>query len=91
MVKGPGGKNVKSYKKKPYFECDLGPQGRGPLRQTRLSFTKTTPRPVQRGVDMTVAGDTEENVCSNFSSTTVGQVGDGTVRTEGGLEKQDEK
>ena len=91
MVKGPGGKNVKSYKKKPYFECDLGPQGRGPLRQTRLSFIKTTPRPVQRGVDMTVAGNTEENDCSNFSSTTVGQAGDGTVRTEGGLEKQDEK
>ena len=70
--------------------CDLGPQGRGPLRQTRLSFTKTTPHPVQRGVDMTVAGNTEENVCSDFSSTTVGQVGDGSVRTEGGLEKQDE-
>ena len=33
---GPGGKNVKTTRKKHYFECEVGPSGRGILRQTIL-------------------------------------------------------
>ena len=69
----------------------MGPLGRGPLRQTTLSFFKTTPRPVQMSGDMTEVGTSKENISIDFSSTTVGQAGTGTVRAEVGLEKHDEK
>ena len=42
-------------------------------------------------VDMTEVGTSKENISVDFSSTTVGQADEETVRTEGGLEKQDEK
>ena len=34
---------VRTVKKKHYFECEVGPRGRGVLRQTLLTFCSTTP------------------------------------------------
>ena len=70
----PGGKKVKSYKKKPYFECDLGPNGRGVLRQTQLSFLRTPTLTGLGGEDVAGEGASTEAELE-FSSTTVGQAG----------------
>ena len=35
---GLGGSSIKTTKKKHYFECEVGPRGRGVLRQTLLTF-----------------------------------------------------
>ena len=37
---GPGGKLVTRHY---YYQCDLGPHGRGKMKQTRLSFRKIAP------------------------------------------------
>ena len=84
VTTGPDGKKVKSYKKKPYFECDLGPNGRGVLRQTQLSFLRTPSLTRLVGEDVTGVGTSTE-ADAIFSSTTVGQAGKDAVQN--GLEK----
>ena len=39
---GPGGSKVKTVRRKHYFECEVGPRGQGVMRQTLLSFSRTT-------------------------------------------------
>ena len=63
---------MRTFKKKPYFECDLGPRGQGILRQTQLSFSKTPTTPARTGEEHDRAGLSN---FLNFSSTTVGQHG----------------
>ena len=74
----PGGVEVSTYNKKPYFECYLGPRGQGVLRQTQLSFSKTSITPTRTG-----EGHDRVGVSNyfNFSSTTVGQHGMNNVQT----------
>ena len=38
--RGRGGSN--GYRREYYYSCDLGPRGRGRLRQSSLSFARTT-------------------------------------------------
>ena len=40
---GPGGQKVETTTKKHYFECEVGPSGRGVLRQTVLQFALVSP------------------------------------------------
>ena len=68
---------VKTFKKKPYFECDLGPRGQGVLRQTRLSFSRTPSTPTRTGEGHYRVGASH----MNFSSTTVGQHARGAMQT----------
>ena len=37
---GPGGRIVKKYQKKYYWQCDVAPRSRRTLSQTRLSFAR---------------------------------------------------
>ena len=84
---GPGGKNVKTTRKKHYFECEVGPSGRGILRQTVLQFALVSPSVAElSGGDQDRVGGGMDNSFVNFSSPTVGQYR-GAART-GGLEKQ---
>ena len=45
---GPGGRIIKKYQKKYYWQCDLDPRSRKTSRQTRLSFSRK-PSVVQQG------------------------------------------
>ena len=45
---GPGGRIMKRYQKKYYWQCDLDPRSGKTLRHTRLSFPKK-PSVVQQG------------------------------------------
>ena len=84
---GPGGKNVKTTRKKHYFECEVGPSGRGILRQTVLQFALVSPSiTTLSGGDQDGVGGGMDNSFDNFSSPTVGQYR-GAART-GGLERQ---
>ena len=65
---------VRSYKKKPYY--DLGPGGPGVLRQTLLSFTRTPTTPTRTSEDRDWAG--VSNI-SALSSTKLGQQRRGLV------------
>ena len=67
-IPGPDGKTLRRYKKTTYWECHLDPVKGVFLKQTQLSFSRTTPVRVQGGGD---TGRDTENVL--FSSTTVGQ------------------
>ena len=51
MRRGVNGKLAKKYVRKPYYECDLNPEGGGKLTQTKLPFYKKTPddRKLRRG------------------------------------------
>ena len=73
----PGGEEIRTYKKKPYYKCDLGPRGQGVLRQTLLSFPRTPTTPARTGEEHNRAGVSN---FSNFSSNTVGQHGMKEVR-----------
>ena len=75
---------MRSFKKKYYFECELGPRGLGVLRQTRLSFSGTPSTPSRTG-DGHGRGGTSY---INFSSPTVlGGIYRQLSRTEKGDEK----
>ena len=69
---------VRSFKKKYYFECELGPRGLGVLRQTRLSFSGTPSTPTGTGVGHGIRGGSST---FNFSSPTVGQHARGDLQT----------
>ena len=87
---GPGGQKVKTSKKKHYFECEVGPSGRGILRQTVLQFALVSPSFAElSGGDQDRVGGGMDNCFANFSSPTVGK-NMGATRTEG-LEKQMDK
>ena len=88
---GPGGRKIRTTRKKHYFECEVGPRGRGVLRQTLLTFWSITPSITSCSL-ATLRGEGHERVggglnSNNFSSTTVGQTGactdSKTVETEG--------
>ena len=40
---GPDGGRTRTYYRQKYYECDLDPRGKGKLKQTQLTFIKTTP------------------------------------------------
>ena len=82
-IVGPGGKVTMKYvgKRETWYECDVGPEGGNVLRQSRLSFVKTTPV-IVRGVG-DARGGTQNTSNSDFSSTTEGQSGASNVRTPG--------
>ena len=84
-VVGPNGVVSKKYTKRMYWQCDIGLSRGVVLRQTKLSFTRTTTADVQTGRD---TGGAQGN--TNFSSTTVGQENSGTVQTLEGAELRDE-
>ena len=71
---------TRRMKKVPYYECDLGPRGRGVLRQTTLSFTRTPTTPSRTGGGYDRAGDSNT---LNFPLTTEGQHGGDSVRATG--------
>ena len=71
---------TRRMKKVPYYECDLGPRGRGVLRQTTLSFTRTPTTPSRTGGGHDRAGD---RISVDFSLTTEGQHGGDSVRATG--------
>ena len=73
------GVEVRRMKKKPYYECDIGPRGQGVLRQTLLSFSRTPSRPARTGEDHDRAGVSN----FDFSSTTLGQHGKVSVQAAG--------
>ena len=66
---GPGGKMVTRHY---YYSCDVGPRGRGRLKQTTLSFRKTTPtRPEDnpRGDNFVDKDDSGRNsICQSSTS-----------------------
>ena len=66
-------------KRRPYHVCDLGPRGRGRLRQSRLNF-----RPVRNeGSPREETGDTRnQDQLSRLETPSVGQ-GGGTVQWAG--------
>ena len=69
---GSGGSSIKTTKKKHYFECQVGPRGRGVLRQTFLTFCSVSPSVTSlRGEGQDGVGGGVDS--SNFSSPTVGQ------------------
>ena len=70
---------TRRMKKVPYYECDLGPRGRGVLRQTTLSFTRTPTTPRTGGGHDREGGSNS----LNFSLTTEGQHGVDSVRATG--------
>ena len=67
---GPGGRIMKRYQKKYYWQCDLDPRSGKTLKQSRLSFPKK-PSVVQQGGRDTRGG--EEN---SFVTTPSGGKGD---------------
>ena len=77
VTRNAEGVEVKSFRKKHYFECELGPRGQGVLRQTHLSFSRTpaTPTRTREGHDRVGASNI------SFSSTTVGQHARGAIQT----------
>ena len=65
---GPGGKQIKKYSRKTYYECEEGATG----IQTQLSFRIEGEADIpELTVNKTGGGD--RDICSDFSSTTVGQ------------------
>ena len=80
ITKNKQGVLIKKMKKVPYFECDLGPRGRGVLRQTTLSFIRTPTTPSRTGGGHDRAGD---GILIDFSLTTEGQHGGDSVRATG--------
>ena len=65
---GPGGKQIKKYSRKTYYECEEGATG----IQTQLSFRIEGEADIpELTVNKTGGGD--RDICSDFSSTTAGQ------------------
>ena len=58
---GPGGRLMKKYQKKYYWQCDVAPRSRRTLTQTRLSFARR-PSVVQQGGRDTRGGDDENSI-----------------------------
>ena len=58
---GPGGKLMKKYQKKYYWQCDIAPRSRKTLSQTRLSFARR-PSVVQQGGRDTRGGDDKDSI-----------------------------
>ena len=84
---GPDGQKVKTTKKKHYFECEVGPSGRGVLRQTVLKFSSVSPSiTTLSGGGQDGVGGGMDNSIDNFSLPTVGQYR-GAARPVG-LERQ---
>ena len=79
VVRNAEGVEVRSFKKKYYYECEVGPRGRGVLRQTRLSFSGTPSSPAMTGVGHDTRGG--ESSTFHFSSPTVGQQTRGDMQT----------
>ena len=71
---GPGGEITKKYVKKTRWQCDVDLKGDVVLKQTQLSFTKTTSA-VMKGED-TEGGPS----VANISTDTVGQDCVGSVQ-----------
>ena len=87
VTRNADGVKIKTTKKKPYYECELGPQGQGVLRQTRLSFSKTSSLPSRNG-----EGHHRGGVSNfKFSSSTAGQHARGATQTAVQSSEGDEK
>ena len=65
---GPGGDNIKTFRRKNYLQCEV--RGQGVMRQTRISFSRTPTPAKQTGERHDGVGGSS---AINFSSTTEGQ------------------
>ena len=63
-VPGPNGRTVRRYRKQVYWICDVDQMKGGVLKQTQLSFTRTTT--VYDNISLsTTAGQENNDICMN--------------------------
>ena len=79
---GPGGELVRTYRRKMYWQCDVGPMKGVILKQRQLSVSGTTGTRSQGTRDTVGAG--VESGSHDFSSTTARQVSRGCVQVRKG-------
>ena len=83
MTAGPGGEKTRTYCRKSYYECELDPRGKRKLKQTQLSFVKTTPSISLSTRDTMKRAGGDEPFNFSSSTPTVGQQTDcGRARAE---------